>query len=70
MFESVFWGAVLVALIGAAAMVAIGSSVQPRLSRRNEADPRLSDARRMFGRKRRRARPPRAMRRLGPLSLR
>ncbi|WCS26038.1 hypothetical protein LOK46_04150 [Methylobacterium sp. NMS14P] len=70
MFENVFWGAVLVALIGSAALVAIGASVQPRLGRRMEVDARLSDPRRTFGRKRRWARPPRAMRRLRLLALR
>ncbi len=67
MFESVFWGAVLVALIGSAVLVAIGASVQPRLGRKMEVDPRLSDSRRTFGRKRRW---PRTMRRLGPLPVR
>ena len=42
MFESVFWGAVLVALIGSAALVAIGASVQPRLGRKMDVDARLS----------------------------
>lgn len=70
MFESVFWGAVVVALIGSAALVAIGATFQPRLGRKMEVDPRLSDARRTFGRKRRWARPPRAVRRLGLLPLR
>ncbi|SDA20826.1 hypothetical protein SAMN02799622_02593 [Methylobacterium sp. UNC378MF] len=67
MFESVFWGAVLVALIGSAVLVAIGASVQPRLGRKMEVDPRLSDSRRTFGRKRRW---PRTTRRLGPLPVR
>ncbi|MEE7447209.1 hypothetical protein MRF4_04965 [Methylobacterium radiotolerans] len=70
MFESVFWGAVLVALIGSAALVAIGASVQPRSGRTREVDPRLSDSHRTFGRKRRWTRPPRTMRRPGPLPLR
>ncbi|MGH1590997.1 hypothetical protein ACRBEV_24835 [Methylobacterium phyllosphaerae] len=70
MFESIFWGAALVALIGSAALVAIGASLQPRHGRRNTLDPRLTDPRRTFGRKRFRGRAPRAMRRLGPLQLR
>ncbi|MEE7504183.1 hypothetical protein ACLBXO_27295 [Methylobacterium sp. C33D] len=70
MFESVFWGAVLVALIGSAALVAIGASVPPRSGRKMEVDARLSDPRRIFGRKRRWPRPPRTMRRPGLLPLR
>ncbi|MGU3388404.1 hypothetical protein ACLBYG_28160 [Methylobacterium sp. D53M] len=70
MFESVFWGAVLVALIGSAALVAIGASVQPRLGRKMEMDARLADPRRTFGRKRRWARPPGTMRRPGLLPMR
>ncbi|MBA9062717.1 MULTISPECIES: hypothetical protein [Methylobacterium] len=70
MFESMFWGAALVALIGSAAIVAIGASFQPGLSRRNAVDPRVPDPRRTFGRKRRWRRPPRVARRIGPLPMR
>jgi hypothetical protein len=70
MFESLFWGAALVALIGSAGLVAIGASLQPRFFRRGAGELRLPDHRRTFGRKRRWRRPLRAGRRLGPLPLR
>ena len=31
MFESLFWGAAIIALVGSAALVAIGAAVQPRI---------------------------------------
>jgi hypothetical protein len=52
MFENVFWGAALVILIGAAALVAIGATRQPR-RRAGRTEPSVVDARRTFGRKRR-----------------
>lgn len=71
MFESLFWGAALVALIGSAGLVAIGATIQPRLIRKDDPDPYVADPRRMFGRKRRwRRAAPRVGRRLGSLPLR
>ncbi|MBP1178872.1 hypothetical protein [Methylobacterium sp. PvR107] len=52
MFESFFWGAAPVVLICAVTLVAIGAIRQPR-PREGQADPRLADPRRTFGRKRR-----------------
>jgi hypothetical protein len=49
MFESFFWGAALIVLIGVVTLVAIGA-IRPR---KGEADPRRADPRRTFGRKRR-----------------
>jgi hypothetical protein len=57
MFESLFWGAALVALIGSAALVAIGSTIQPRIMRKDDLEARGYDRRRTFGRKRRWRRP-------------
>jgi hypothetical protein len=70
MFENLFWGASLVALIGSAALVAIGATLQPRIDRRDDADRYLPDPRRIFGRKRRWRRAPRIARRIGSLPLR
>ncbi|MCJ2090124.1 hypothetical protein MKK88_29690 [Methylobacterium sp. E-005] len=51
MFENLFWGATLTALIGAAALVAIGAAYGPRAARR-DAEAAAPDPRRSFGRKR------------------
>ncbi|WP_342105700.1 hypothetical protein [Methylobacterium sp. SI9] len=51
MFENLFWGATLVALIGVAALVAIGAAHGPRMVGRG-AEPAHLDPRRSFGRKR------------------
>jgi cell division septation protein DedD len=64
MFESLFWGAALLILIGAVTLVAIGAIRQPR-PRKGQADPR-----RTFGRKRRWRRAAGAGRRSGVLPLR
>lgn len=69
MFESCFWGAALVALLGTAGLVAIGASYQPRIGLL-EDDPRILDPRRVFGRKRRWRRVPAVARRLGLSQLR
>lgn len=69
MFENWFWGATLVALIGVAALVAIGAAQGPRVVRRN-ADLSQSDPRRSFGRKRRWRLLPWAARRPGTLPIR
>ncbi|MBE7197549.1 MAG: hypothetical protein INR70_07080 [Parafilimonas terrae] len=58
MFESWFLGPALVVLFGTAALVAIGARRQPPIAGRAYADPRLSDPRRVFGRKRRWRRAP------------
>lgn len=63
MFENLFWGATLTALIGAAALVAIGAAYGPRAARRG-VEPASPDPRRSFGRKRR-WRLPRGAGRLG-----
>ncbi|MBE7203077.1 MAG: hypothetical protein INR70_35510 [Parafilimonas terrae] len=70
MFESWFLGPALVALIGAAALVAIGASRQAPVVRREGAGGRLPDPRRVFGRKRRWRRPAPMARRLRLLPLR
>ncbi|MDP4004930.1 hypothetical protein [Methylobacterium sp. NEAU K] len=66
MFESLFWGAAMVALVGSAALVAIAATVQPGIIHKDDLETRLADPRRIFGRKRRWRR---ATRRLGSLSL-
>ncbi|MBE7201032.1 MAG: hypothetical protein INR70_24960 [Parafilimonas terrae] len=66
MFENLFWGATLMALIGVAALVAIGAAYGPRAGGRN-AEPAQPDPRRSFGRKRGWRRLPWAARRLGTL---
>ena len=70
MFESWFLGPALVALIGTAVMVAIGASWQPTGGRKEDAEARSADPRRVFGRKRRWRRAPGIARRLGVLPLR
>jgi hypothetical protein len=69
MFESLFWGAALLILIGAVTLVAVGAIRQPR-PRKRQADPRRADPRRTFGRKRRWRRAAGAGRRPGVLPLR
>ncbi|SDO09272.1 hypothetical protein SAMN05216360_114188 [Methylobacterium phyllostachyos] len=51
MFENLFWGATLIALICVAALVAIGAAHRPRDVRR-VAEVVQTDPRRSFGRKR------------------
>ncbi|MHC2105783.1 MULTISPECIES: hypothetical protein [unclassified Methylobacterium] len=70
MFESLFWGAAIMALVGSAALVAIGAAVQPRIIQKDEVGSGILDSRRTFGRKRRWRRPSRVTRRLGWLPLR
>ncbi|MCJ2121905.1 hypothetical protein [Methylobacterium sp. J-077] len=70
MFESLFWGAAIVALIGSAALVAIGAAVQPRIVQKDDLAAGILDPRRTFGRKRRWRRPSRVARRLGSLPQR
>lgn len=69
MFESLFWGAALTALIGAVTLVAIGAIRQSR-PRKGRPDPRRADPRRTFGRKRSWRRAAGAGRRPGFLPLR
>ncbi|MFB0490527.1 cell division septation protein DedD [Methylobacterium sp. OAE515] len=69
MFENLYWGAALLILIGAVTLVAIGAIRQPR-PRKGQADPRRTDPRRTFGRKRRWRRAAGAGRRPGVLPLR
>ena len=70
MFESWFVGPVLVALISTAIGVAIGASRPAPVHRREAAEARLFDQRRVFGRKRGWRRATRAARGLGLLPLR
>jgi hypothetical protein len=71
MFESLFWCAALVALIGSAALVAIGATIQPRIIRKDDPYPKGIDPRRIFGRKRRwRRGGPRVAPRVGSLPMR
>jgi hypothetical protein len=69
MFESFFWGAALIVLIGVVTLVAIGA-IRPLRPRKGEADPRRADPRRTFGRKRRWRRAAGGGRRPGFLPLR
>ena len=69
MFESLFWGAAIVALVGSAALVAVAASVQPTIVHKDEFAPRLPDPRRRFGRKRPWRRAFRTTRRLDSLPL-
>jgi hypothetical protein len=69
MFENLFWGATLVALIGVAALVAIGAAHAPRAVAR-AADSTQPDPRRSFGRKRGWRRLPWPVRHRGSLRVR
>jgi len=69
MFENLFWGATLIALIGVAALVAIGAAHRPGDVRR-VAEMAQPDPRRSFGRKRGWRRLVGAGRRPGSLRLR
>ncbi|MCJ2070608.1 hypothetical protein MKK75_17720 [Methylobacterium sp. J-030] len=64
MFENLFWGATLIALIAVAALVAIGAAHGPRMVGR-DTEPAPPDPRRSFGRKRGWRRLPWAARRFG-----
>ncbi|KST58893.1 MAG: hypothetical protein ABW026_03105 [Microvirga sp.] len=70
MFESLFWGAAIIALVGSAALVAIGAAVQPPIIQKDDLASGILDPRRTFGRKRPWRRPSRVVRRLGSLPLR
>ncbi|MWV25931.1 hypothetical protein FVE89_28945 [Methylobacterium sp. 2A] len=69
MFENLFWGATLIALIGVAALVAVGAAYRPRVVRR-DMETAQPDPRRSFGRKRGWRRLPAAARRTGFLRQR
>jgi hypothetical protein len=70
MFENLFWGAAIIALVGSAALVAIGAAVQPRIIQKDSLASGILDPRRRFGRKRRWRRSSRVAQRLGSLPLR